>query len=305
MVPEAEQEALTLYEQHRTAEQRIAVHEQTIPAGDGTIQLGNLPEGGSPTLAARGNAVFGSLFSEAFGPVALAEYTRESQTEAEPVFGLTTADLTRMHNYLGSLSELGRTRRMLAGAGYLAAAAMSASVMTALAVQSDRHDSLGTIASTAALSAISLGVGLKLTLEQSSGERALRVFEDELARSKQGARAFVQTDRLLTQMAERERRARLTLSIVYQVGAGIALAGAVATVLDDARGEREHRERALDSAILFSEAAVFATAGILARVFETPTERTLKLYRQDPGLHLRLGASASSHAVHVGVTGAF
>jgi len=305
VVPEGERGPLTVYEQHKTAEQRLAVREQTIPTGDDTVQLVSLPEGTPPILAARGNALFGSLFSEAFGPAALAAYTRETQSEPEPVFGLTSADLTRMHNYLGSLSELGRTRRVFAGAGYLAAAAITGSITTALAVQPDRRDSLDTIACTAALSAISLGMGLKLTLQQSSGERALRVFEGELSRHKQGARAFVETDRLLAEMVERERRTRLTIAIAYQVAAGIALAGAVATVLDDAHGEREHRARALDAAVLFSEAAVFATVGVLARVFETPTERTLNLYRKDPGLQLRLGASASSHAVQLGLNGAF
>jgi hypothetical protein len=57
-------------------------------------------QGAAPKLAVRGARLFGSLFADPSGPVALAQYEQAKSTEPEPVYGVRTEDVTRMRHYL-------------------------------------------------------------------------------------------------------------------------------------------------------------------------------------------------------------
>jgi hypothetical protein len=142
-------------------------------------------------------------------------------------------------------------------------------------------------------------------LSPSSGERALGIFERELSRNKQGARAFVETDQYLTRMARREHQARMRQSIALFALAAFPLATGIGSAFSSAHGEEEQHSRNMTTVLLFSEAAVILTLGTLVRLFETPTESALKLYREDPGLKVRFGGSVSNNAVHIGLNGTF
>jgi hypothetical protein len=305
VLPDGEEGELALYFQRNALGERVSVMERTAPAGAEPVAVALLEES-APRLAARGSRLFGQLFSSAYGPVAHAAYLQQSGATAEPVFGLTQSDLTRSHNYLAEFAAEGRARRRFLGLWNLGLGAIAGSVAIALAVQPDRGEFLTPIAGTALLSGALIATGLTLSLRPSSGEQALTSFERELGRrSSSGARAFVQTEAWLTRIAERERRQRVLSFWAYEAAAVSLAVAASVVVASPAHGADERRDRAVSSALLFSEAAVFSVLGAALRSGQTPSERLLKLYQQEPGPKLQLGGAVGPSSFSLGLSGKF
>ncbi len=304
-VPGPSDAELFVYEQRASPlpQQPLMVLERHIAPGPEAVQLALL-DPHVPSIAQRGDKLFGSLFSQPFGPVAYARYVRSDATAPEPVYGLTQADLLRMQNYLTAMANLDRTNRFGFGVAAIGLGAFSGSVGLGLALdKEDRQNYPAGIGIAAGVGVGLIGTGLYRTLSRSSGEEALLTFQRELARARgDGSLAFVKTEAWLTKMAARESALRSTMFWVFE-GAGLALA-TLATV-DALHPEPGIENPALGPAMLYTEAAYFLVAGFLMRTAQTPTERMLDLYHQDPAIKLHLGAVAAPGIAGVGLVGAF
>ena len=103
-------------------------------------------------------------------------------------------------------------------------------------------------------------------------------------------------------MAARERTQRAVAFWTMEVlGAGIATI-ATATALDPPKDVHNH---AIGPALLYSEAALLGAVGFLIRGTDTPTERMLQLYREDPTLKLHFGVAPTASGFALGLTGTF
>ena len=57
--------------------------------------------------------------------------------------------------------------------------------------------------------------------------------------------------------------------------------------------------------MLYSEAAWLIATGIYLLTIQTPTERMLNLYHDDPTVKLHLGPVATTHGMSLGLSGTF
>jgi hypothetical protein len=299
----ADQELSVFEELQYPAPRRPVVREREIPAGSQPIELASI-DGATPAAMSRGDRLFGSLFQTPYGPVAYAQYLQQASRAPEPVYGLTDTDLTRMHNYLSMMADTDRTNRTALGVALLGLGAMTGSVTLGLALDAhDRRAHSAVMWGTGAAGAALIGGGLYDLLTPAMGERALSTFEQEVAASRgNGPYAFVRTEQFLNEMAARERTQRAigfwTLEVL-----GLATAGlATATALDPPKDATNHT---IAPAFLYSEAAFLGAVGLIMRGAETPTERILHLYHDDPTLKLHFGVGPTASGFGFGLSGAF
>jgi hypothetical protein len=305
VIPGATDQELFVYEQQQDplGQHAPTVLERRVAPGQDAVQLASL-EVHDPLVAQRGDRLFGSLFAKPYGPLAYAQYLQTSAAAPEPVYGLTQADLARMHNYLSAMADQDRSTRLGFGVGTIGLGSFATAVGVGLALdKEDRRQYPAAIGIAGGVGLGLIGGGLYLTLTRSSGEEALITFEHELANSKgNGSWAFVKTEEWLTKMAARERAVRKTWFWMFE-GAGLAL-GTLAT-LNALYPDPKVENRAMGPALLYTEAAYFMVCGVLLSVQDTPTERMLNLYHQDPAIKLHLGAVATPGGGAVGIFGLF
>jgi hypothetical protein len=304
-IPGASDAELFVYEQRPDPlpQRSPVVVERRIAAGQDAVRLALL-ESHDPSIAQRGERLFGALFAKPFGPIAYSRYLRANAQAPEPVYGLTQADLARMHNYLSAMADLDRANRFGYGVATMGLGALVGSIGIGLALdKEDRRDYPAGIGIAAGVGVGLIGTGLYLTLSRSSGEEALTTFQRELALSKgNGSLAFVKTEDWLTKMAAREAAFRSTAFWALEL-TGLALA-TMATV-NAVRPEPGDDNPAIGPAMLYTEAAYFMVTGYLLRTVQTPTERMLDLYHEDPAIKLHLGAVAVPGTLAVGLSGSF
>jgi hypothetical protein len=215
------------------------------------------------------------------------------------VFGVRDDDIQRMGNYLTALADVDRTQR---NAGALATGLLglsfAATGITGQLTQPkmNRGLSIGLMATGAAFG----GSSLYLALSDGPGEKARQTFEAEL-RAQRGNRAlaFARTEQRLQDVANAERSRRHVAFWLMQ-GLGLATAGVttVGLAVDDKRDPGEY-------ALLYSSAALMSGLGFYILSTETPTERVLRLYKDDPGVKLRAGVSVLPGGVNFGLSGTF
>jgi hypothetical protein len=239
-----------------------------------------------PRLAARGDQLFGSLFASPYGPAAYAAFLKSSREQPEPVFGVRDDDIQRMGNYLTALADVDRTQRNGAAVatGFLGLLTAGIGVAGQFTHEKmSRGLSIGFVTAGAAFG----GGGLYLGLTDSAGEKALKTFHSELrlGRANPGL-AFARTEQRLQDVARAEKNRRQLAFWVLQ-GSGLATATVAAAGLAS-----EKQPDAASYALLLGSAAVMSGLGFYILSMETPTERILRLYRDDPGLKLRAGVSA-------------
>ncbi len=238
-----------------------------------------------PRLAARGDQLFGSLFAVPYGPAAYATFLKTRREQPAPVFGVRDDDIQRMGNYLTALADVDRTQR---NAGALTTGLLGLSFATTGVVgqlthpKMSRGESLGFMAAGAVFG----GGSLYLALSDGPGEKARQAFEAEL-RAQRGNRAlaFARTEERLQDVANAERNRRHLAFWLLQ-GLGVATAGVttVGLVVDDKREAGPY-------ALLYGSAVLMSGLGFYVLSTETPTERVLRLYHDDPGVKLRAGVS--------------
>jgi hypothetical protein len=261
------------------------VAEHHFDSGSDAVQLTDAPAE-PPRLAARGDQLFGRLFEAPYGPVAYAQYLKVSREQPEPVYGVRDDDIARMGNYLTALADIDRTQRQAGAIGAGLTGGLTASIGVIGQLTREKMSpgvSIGLVTAGAAL----VGGGLYLGFTDGPGQKALNAFEAEL-RAQRGNRglAFVRTEQRLQDVARAEKsRRQLTFWVLQSAAvfeASIATAGLVAKGEDDRGG----------LGVLYAGAAVMSGLGFYILTMETPTERVLRLYRDDPGLKLRVGVSA-------------
>jgi hypothetical protein len=253
-----------------------------------------------PRLAARGDQLFGHLFAAPYGPAAYAQYLKTSREQPEPVFGVRDDDIQRMGNYLTALADVDRTQR---GAGALAlgmTGALTAGVGVIGQFTREKMSpglSIGFVSAGALLA----GSGLYLALTDSAGEKAQKTFAAELkAQRGNRALAFAHTEERLQDVARAEKSRR---QLTFWLLQGTALAEASIATAGLIEGRRADRG---GFALLYGGAALMSAVGFYVLSMETPTERILRLYRDDPGLKLRFSVSAlPSGGAAFGLSGAF
>lgn len=305
VVPGALDQELFFYEEKNGSATHTAPEllERRIAPGTEPVQMAALVAQ-APDVSARGDRLFGSLFAAPYGPVAYAQYLKQAAAAPEPVYGLTDADLSRMHNYLSAMAGQDRATRRYLAVTMIGFGSIAGSVAVGASI--DRHDRQTyplPIAVAGILGAGLIGGGLYYSLSPSSGERALTTFEQELAATKgNGALAFVKTEEWLTKMAARERRMRnVGFWTIEAIGLGVATL-ATASALSPPADSENH---AILPAMLYTEAAYLMVAGLLFRSMDTPTERMLHLYHEDPSLKLHVGMTPAPGGMAFGLSGAF
>jgi hypothetical protein len=294
-----------VYEQHQDLglKSSPSILERRIAPGADVVQLALLdPQ--QPTIAQRGDRLFGALFAKPYGPIAYAQYLQSSAQAPEPVYGLTGADLARMHNYLSAMADQDRSNRTALGVGLMGLGAITDSFAVGLALDKhDRHAYPAGIGIAGAAGAAIIGAGLYLTLSRSSGEEALGTFEQELAKSKgNGSLAFAKTEEWLARMAARERTLRSTAFWFFE---SVGVAAATFATVEALHPPPNTPNHALGPAIFYTEAAYFIALGIFLRTVQTPTERMLNLYHEDLAVKLHFGVVASPHGTSLGLSGSF
>ena len=282
---------------------RPTLREIRLPTSTASVMLTPRP---APLLARGDDALYEELFSEPFGPEA---YAREREhPPAEEVFGISWRDEIRMRHYLAALARADRAERLtLAGTSALGGLVVAASGGVILGMKSGELDQ------TTKISAIVLlggggalaATGLLRLFARSEGEKAYAAFEDELRRPGASFESVVaRTEAHLLELAEREARRRRLVSALAFVEGGLLLGATVAIGIVDARSAGTNIPAGIYvmggamSALLFG-------LGVALRTMETPMERMLRLYREDPDLNLNLAFAPTPGGGMVGVTGTF
>ena len=299
-LPDSETE-LSVFVQSAMAGQAPTVVEHHFASGAEPIALADVPAE-PPRLAARGDQLFGSLFAAPYGPLAYATYVKTSREQPEPVFGVRDDDIQRMGNYLTALADVDRTQRN--GAALATGVLGIATAGIGVAGQFTREKmSPGWSIGFGVAGAAFAGGGLYLALSDSPGEKARQAFDAELRAQRQNhALAFARTEERLQEVADAEKSRRHRTFWIMQ---GIALAevglGSVGLALDDHK-----KTNGASYGILLGAAALTSGMGFFILSMETPTERVLRLYRDDPGLKVRAGVSAlPSGGLGFGLSGTF
>jgi hypothetical protein len=304
VLPAAEDEELTAFvELPRATGARAVVLEKTLAPSEAAASL-TADQGTAPKLAARGARLFGDLFADPFGPVALAQYEQSKRTEPEPVYGVRSEDVTRMRHYLTAMSEQGRFERNYFGAALAGLGSALAAGTVAGQFDEPRWSpelSLGTGLGAATL----LGTGLYLTLTKSAGERALETFERDIGSQGQSRDwAFARTEQRLEALARQERASK-RLTFWSLQGLALGVAGLNTWLLLDSGDRAEGHLQPSMAAMGYSVAALTSASGFLLMSFESPSERLLRLYRYDPGLRLNVSVLPQPNGVSLSLSGRF
>lgn len=256
--------------------------------------------GEPPRLAARGDRLFGSLFASPYGPVAYASYLKSTREQPAPVFGVRDEDITRMSNYLAALADVDRTQRHTGAVafGTLGAFTLGAGIAGQF---TNPKASKGFSIGMAATGALFGAAGLSLALSDGPGEKARQTFEAEL-RAQGGNRslAFARTEERLQDVARAEQsRRQLAFWLLQGFGLATASAASIGLVVD-------REPQAGTYALLYGSAALMSGFGFYILSMESPTQRVLRLYHEDPSFKLRAGVSAlPSGGAMFGLSGTF
>lgn len=298
-LPQSEPELSVFVQTASARDKPPTVVEHHFASGAEAVRLAD-SEAVPPQLAARGDQLFGSLFAAPYGPVAYASYLKTSRDQPEPVFGVRDDDIQRMGNYLTALSDVDRNQRKAAAVASGFVGLISAGIGVAGQFTHEKMSPAASIGFVTAGAAFGAG-GLYLGLTDSAGEKALKTFRDELRlRAENRGLAFARTEERLQEVARAEKSRRQLVFWLMQ-GAGVATASiGVAGLVSEGQ-----RSDDANYALLFGGAAIMSGLGFYILSMETPTERVLRLYRDDPGLKLRIGATALPGGAAFGLSGTF
>jgi hypothetical protein len=299
-LPDATEElSIFVQSQATTPKQPPTIVEHRFAAGLEPIELRSAPAE-TPRLAARGDQLFGSFFASPYGPVAYESYLKQQREQPAPVYGVKDEDVMRMGNYLTALADVDRMQRRIAGVTFTGTGVILAG-SGVVAGLSDPELHPGWAYGFAGLGAVLAGTGLYLSLTDSEGEKALGAFKAELAaRRGNQALAFARTEQKLQDVARAERgRRQFSFWLLQTMAVAMATATSIGVATDE-------KTEVGGYALLYGTAALTSAAGFYMLSIETPTERLLRLYRDDPGIKVRAGVTAlPSGGLGFGLSGAF
>ncbi|HEX8700785.1 MAG TPA: hypothetical protein VF815_18215 [Myxococcaceae bacterium] len=257
---------------------------------DGRSERLALPEG-EVTLASLSPAAAGpeargvteplrALFSQPFGPQALATFQSEQTQAPAAVYGISREDSARMSLLLGQLGQQQRQRRRFEGGLRLAGGA-AFGLAGALNLRAKGYEaSTWTYLGAGALLA---GAGAWSLLSSTEGEEVEADYRRRLSLNEDSALLVASTEERLRRIAESEERNRFLLKLN---GAFILATGAAFTVWQETAKPPlpENYGRSLNR--MAGPALMLAGTAILLDAFlqRSPTEHLLEAWNTDPTL---------------------
>jgi len=264
----------------------------------------------NPTSQVRGaDETFKSLFSQPFGPRALAEYVTARRSQPAPVYGVSREDARRMALLLDQLSQSERGRRVnesIGGIGFgLLLGGAGIGVLNV-------DDGLSSKEKTEArvLGGVLLGMGGLFVLggagslfAKTKAEAAADEFGAVIHAGGDPAAAFALADARIRELAEKRRVER----IAEGVAGSLVLLGAATGLI--------WSELAADSTDGRMAPRLGWSAGMIggglmvadAILTETPVDSLTRIWREDPSLHqyrpVRPLVSLSHQGAFVGLSG--
>lgn len=306
LLPGSATESVSIYIERAPAspDGRPTIEERLVPAGTTGLRLADLATG-TPIAQARGEHLFTLLFADAYGPKAYRRFM--SAGEPEPVYGISNAEVTRMHNYISAMADDDRQQRRIGGGLLLTLGAVLTTAGFVSYADSPRWHGFGGRTEALVFAGVGAGImgaGLAIFSMRLAGEDALATFEKELASSGSNpTMAFAKTDQALEVLARREDRRRAVAFWLFEATGAIYAASATVGLLAPASGESKLQPSA--AAVLYGLSAFFISGGFFLRNITTPTSRLLKLYHSDPDLQVQFGVAPTRSGALAGVTGSF
>ena len=227
------------------------------------------------TIAARGgDAVFGSLFAESFGPNALARVERERTPE--PVYGVSSADVQRLDSLVREVAGTSRGVRLASGIAGLGTgtAITTLGVLRTAGSNEPQSRLLATLDISTGLLWMALQGGVRLA-NPSPGEVLLHRHEQRLMVGTNPRIAFARTERELFELATREQATRSQWAFWSFVGAGASVA---TMAIEVATVAPENRVTFGAPVLLLN----LCLASGLMNLFPSPIERLADVWRRDP-----------------------
>ncbi|HEY0707020.1 MAG TPA: hypothetical protein VGG33_09490, partial [Polyangia bacterium] len=315
VLPGDPRQPITVYERLSKPGERPSIVEYRAEAAEAPIRLAALVPAPA-SIQGRGPAsIFSQLYAEPFGSGSLVRW-QQQKTITEPVYGIGRADERRARHYLQSLAEIGRSERTGSAMsalfwgpfiGLTTAGMVATSKQPPVTPGSDgsgplSHRDSGVLAAYG-LSAAITGFGIYRLLSLSPEERAHRAFEGQVRLPGSTPETVVaMTNVHLHEAAEGERRPRKVASIVWGGLAGLLGAATLAATIDDWRdGTLDSPGGHLSGALLTAGCAVLSWRYTI----ETPKERLLRLYREDPDLTLDVAMTPLPGGGALGLSGRF
>jgi hypothetical protein len=295
-------QAVSIFVQTQATQARLRPNlvELRLPAGSEPADMAQL-EPHPPLLASRGDKLFGSLFAAPYGPRAYAQYLETSVNQPEQVYGVKNEDIMRMGNYLTALADIDNSQRRAIAATNGVMGGLLIATAVSLRLTEPETFSTGAAVAVGALGAGFGASGLYFALTEGPAEQARLAFMAELkAQRGNRALAFAHTEQKLRELARAEKSKRqFTFWMMQALGGSMATLATVGLVSDK-------ESEAGSYAVLYGGAALTSGLGFLVLSMETPTERLLRLYRDDPGIKLRAGVAAFPNGgMGLGLSGSF
>ena len=312
VIPVANNESIYVQEELNDPEfkSRSVVRQYVISEREDIIPLTLLSSEPTPIRSRGHSAVFKQIFSEPYGPRAYAKQIAEFSNQPDMFFGISRNDEARMRHYLSSLSRDDKKDRIFigglslgGGATIIATGALAFNLLNEepeliLPGQppTERFDGK-TIGKIGAIGLMTIGSmvaawGIYQLFRTSEGEKAHATFEREIRlRDSNRERVVAITERHLYELAQRDKWRRRYLSLSAYLIGGICAASTISIGILDAMNKIGDLPTSLYFLGGFS--SVFSIGlGVSLNIIDMPSERVLRLYREDPDLHPRFYPTA-------------
>lgn len=265
-----------------------ARHYYSVPQGEGTITLAAL-QPSDPNNAARGpDETFQSLFSQPFGPRAVASYREARRVAPPPVYGVSREDVTRMKLVLDEIARTERARRQMETVGTLAFGAyLTGTGISVAYVDPELSDSRKRRDRIIGGSMIGLGSlfligGLGSTFVTTPAELAAAEFRRAIALGMDPTQAFAAADKRLQEFVKKLRTER-TVGIVF---GALAIAGSSVGLMVNEFSDADRSQRT-NSRLSWGGGMLLGTmllgSSIIAN--DSPAEALIRIWRDDPSLN--------------------
>lgn len=270
------------------------------------VALASLATQPVPAAARGQDEIFDSFFAHPYGPQTYRAYCNDRQHAPDQVFGISAQDEVRMRHYLSNMARADRHDRLLLGGTLLGAGVLFGGLGGAtLDTMEDQGGKTMSYVLMAAGAAGAIG-GLYKLLARSEGEKAYFSFEAELRRPGASAESVIaRTEAHLHAMAAREQRRRRMAEIISYVGGSIYVGLGVALGVAMAQSDSMKDNSYALPAFVGAAGLGMIGLGVATRYIETPMERMLRLYREDPDLSVNVSVAPLPGGAGIGLSGSF
>ena len=309
-LPEKVREQLTVDSRSLDASGRLVVRREGVASVDHPTLLAQLATRAASENARGPSDLFRALFSQPFGPHALAAYLADASTTSAPPIGIAQEDIARMRLLLRHTAEIDRARRLAGAAITFGLGGLSAGLGSwIVATRSD----LGTqtvewsvgvaLVATAGMDCL---LGTILALRRSNGERISSEFEAEIANPKVDQQQLVaRTEQRLFRLYQDERHSR---RMGFVLGWAVSAVGTLGLALSAIPSDTKTNASSIIAVRgAFALVTVLGLANGIESSFETPIERMVRLWSEDPGIQRipRVGVTPASAGPALSLSGRF